>query len=77
MHIHSQFIYQYRNTILINVYILKNYTAGGDIDYDKTPVRDVHEVAGVIKLYFRELTEPLVPTAMMREFVNAGANGMP
>eukprot|EP00026_Physarum_polycephalum_P003973 Phypoly_transcript_03990.p1 GENE.Phypoly_transcript_03990~~Phypoly_transcript_03990.p1 ORF type:complete len:710 (+),score=92.36 Phypoly_transcript_03990:119-2248(+) len=48
--------------------------AGGDIDYDKITVRDAHEVAGVIKLYFRELTEPLVPTAMMREFVNAGAN---
>lgn len=46
------------------------------MDYDKTPVRDVHEVAGVIKLYFRELAEPLVPTAMMREFVSAGANGM-
>jgi hypothetical protein len=46
----------------------------GDVDYDKTPVRDAHEVAGVIKLYFRELAEPLVPTNMMKEFVSVGAN---
>lgn len=46
------------------------------MDYDKTPVRDAHEVAGVIKLYFRELAEPLVPTNMMKEFVSVGANGI-
>ena len=46
------------------------------MDWDKTPIRDVHEVAGLVKAYFRELSEPLVPTSMMKEFVSVGANGM-
>lgn len=45
------------------------------MDFDKLPIRDAHEVAGVVKLYFRELAEPLVPTNMMKEFVSVGANG--
>lgn len=52
-------------------------TGGGDVDYDKTPIRDAHEVAGVVKLYFRELSEPLVPSPMTKDFVAAGANGIP
>lgn len=39
------------------------------MDFDA--VEDVHDVASILKLYVRELPEPLLTFALYSEFVNA------
>jgi len=39
---------------------------------EKRSLADVHSVAGVLKLYFRELADPLLPAATYADFVAAG-----
>ena len=36
---------------------------------EMTDGRDINSVAGVLKLYLRELREPLFPTLMFDEFI--------
>jgi hypothetical protein len=37
-------------------------------------VGDIHAVSGVLKLFFRELTEPLVPHSLYDNFINSASN---
>jgi Rho GTPase-activating protein RGD1 len=36
-------------------------------------VKDIHSVTGVLKLFFREMREPLIPREMFKEFTNAAS----
>ena len=41
------------------------------IDYTLPQLNDIHLVSGALKLYFRELPEPLIPFNMFEKFVSS------
>ena len=47
--------------------------AGDDPLLTPLSSRDLNSVAGVLKLYFRELREPLFPTQYFDEFIAAAS----
>ncbi|CAN0485228.1 unnamed protein product, partial [Ectocarpus sp. 8 AP-2014] len=47
------------------------FDAGEDVEFDERKIHDVHEVATLLKMYFRELPEPVVPTAFYHPMLEA------
>jgi len=45
----------------------------GDYDVD---AYDVHVLAGAVKLFFRELREPLIPATLLDQFISASRQYM-
>jgi len=43
---------------------------GKDAVPDKVDGKDINSVAGVLKLYFRELKDPLFPSRMFDDLIN-------
>ena len=39
--------------------------------------KDINSIAGVLKLYFRELREPLFPTALFDELISCSSKSSP
>ncbi|CAN0537119.1 unnamed protein product, partial [Ectocarpus sp. 12 AP-2014] len=46
------------------------FDAGEHVEFDER-IHDVHEVATLLKMYFRELPEPVVPTAFYHPMLEA------
>lgn len=47
-----------------------SFNAGEDPLIDMVDASDINSVAGVLKLYFRELREPLFPLHLFDELIN-------
>ena len=48
----------------------KGFEQGGDPLMDVCDARDINSTCGVLKLYFRELAEPLFPTNLFDDFID-------
>lgn len=70
----------YRIMCHLLVHYLSKYCeffAFSDEFYDLlNPLWDVHTITGALKLFFRELSEPLFTFAHFDEFLNAYSKGM-
>lgn len=55
----------------MNVYMLLLFVAEEKIVLGEPPFEDVHALTGSLKLYFRELPEPLIPYDFFSGFVEA------
>lgn len=42
-----------------------------NVEFGERPFDDVHVLSGTLKLYFRELPEPLIPFDSYDDFINA------
>ena len=49
--------------------VLSAFTVGKDPLPDKVDGKDINSVAGVLKLYFRELKEPLFPSHIFDDLI--------
>lgn len=47
------------------------YFLGEHVDFKQPEWNDIHILTGSLKLYFRELPEPLFPFALFDRFINA------
>ena len=50
----------------------RSFDDGEDVQFDETKVQ-IHDVASLLKLFFREAPEPLIPRSCYRPMLNATA----
>jgi SLIT-ROBO Rho GTPase activating protein len=51
----------------------QNFSGEDPLDDDDIDASDVNSVAGVLKLYLRELRQPLFPTIMFTQFMDCAS----
>jgi hypothetical protein len=74
----SFIVFYYKKGLKIFCILFKKFWfdcfPGKDPLPDKVDGKDINSVAGVLKLYFRELREPLFPTHLFDELIECSSN---